>query len=43
MFDNYFIKLNKIFKIINKFENDKLNPKSFLEGPESITGLNRLN
>jgi glutamate-1-semialdehyde 2,1-aminomutase len=43
MFDNYFIKLNKIFEIINKFENDKLNPNSFLEGPESITGLNRLN
>ncbi len=43
MFSNYFTFLDKIFNKIYKFENDHLDPRSFLEGPESITGLNRLN
>ena len=40
---NYFNKLDHIFGKIKKIEEEKLNPKFFLEGPTSISGLNRLN
>ena len=43
IFNNYFTHLDRIFNQIYKFENDHLDPRSFLEGPESITGLNRFN
>ena len=41
--ENYFDKLDKIFKKIKKFEDNEVNPKLFLEGPECISGLNRFN
>ena len=41
--DNYFDKLDQIFQKIKKFEDNEVNSKLFLEGPECISGLNRFN